>query len=409
MGLASLYSGVSTVCSRTSLKKFTKQEKTGSSEVGEVCTVVKDLEKKKKKKRVAYESSSESEPESDSESDTDTSEEEPPSREYEGRQISRRSRSPPIPKMQEFHGEPVKWISFKFQFEQAAQSFRWDERTKLDRLVACLRDKAVEFVQRRPKSTLKDYKKLMKELQRRYGQKDPPSTSRRQLSYVKQEENEDLDDYAERVHQLVIDGFPGVDKVNIQILAMDAFLKGCNNKFAALVASGTKLRSLQHAVRKVKGSIHDQKSIGKPQYQVRQVNFDESSTLASPPTSPSGKKMSTGQASELAEIVTVAVKTALASLMKPAPGGLPEANRNPGSPRGCFICRAEGHFARDCPRRTNLPSSPSRGTSPNRPITCDFCDQEGHFLNTCPKKQAPHMPEKIIRGIIPQIDHGKVQ
>ena len=318
---------------------------------------------------------------SDCESGPATSEDEPQSsRESEGRPTSRRSRSPPVPKMQEFHGESAKWISFKFQFEQAARSFRWDDKTKLDRLVACLRNKAVEFVQRRPKSTLKDYKKLMKELQRRYGQKDPPSTSRRQLSYVKQEENEDLDDYAERVHQLVLDGFPGVDKVNIQILAMDAFLKGCSNKFAALAASGSKLRSLQHAVRKVKGSIHDQKSIGKPQYQVRQVNFEEKSPVTSPPASPSGKKLSTGQISELAEIVTVAVKTALASLMKPASGELAGAVRNPGSPRGCFICRAEGHYARDCPRRPNLPSSPSRGTSPNRVIKCYFCGQEGHVV-----------------------------
>ena len=294
-----------------------------------------------------------------------------------------------MPKMQEFHGESDRWASFKFQFKQAAHSFKWDERTKLDRLLSCLRNKAVEYIQKRPKGTLKDYRKLMKDLQQRYGQKDPPSTSRRQLSYAKQEEAEDLEEYAERVHQLVIDGFPGVDNDNIQLLAVDAFLRGCNNKFAAVLASGHKLKTLRKAVRKVKAGIHDQKSIGKLQYSVRQVNFEEGVAAVTQSVSPIFKKFEGTQAAELSEIVAAAVKSALSALLKPRSSEFTVGSRYPPSPRGCFICKSEGHYARECPKRASSPSSPARGTSPTRNLNCYICDQKGHFANACPKKPAP--------------------
>ena len=51
-----------------------------------------------------------------------------------GRQQERR-RSPAPPKMQTFHGEVSKWKAFRFQFESFANSFKWDDATKLDRLM----------------------------------------------------------------------------------------------------------------------------------------------------------------------------------------------------------------------------------------------------------------------------------
>ena len=167
----------------------------------------------------------------------------------------------------------MKWNSFLFGFQMFADSYHLDDPEKVDRLLACMRDKALDYLRKRPLHIRTSYAQLIHDFQRRYGQKDPPATSRKQLAYIKQEESEETADYAERVHQLVIDGYPGVDAATIQLLAIDAFLRGCYNKFAAILASNAGPKTLYQAARRVNKCEHSQRSIGKPLLGVRQVNF----------------------------------------------------------------------------------------------------------------------------------------
>ena len=60
---------------------------------------------------------------------------------------SDRSLSPLPPKLQIFSGDPTKgrWSSFIMQFERIAIRHGWSEVKKLDRLLSCLTEKALEF------------------------------------------------------------------------------------------------------------------------------------------------------------------------------------------------------------------------------------------------------------------------
>ena len=66
--------------------------------------------------------------------------------------------------------------------------------------MACMRDKAIDFIEKKPKSVRGSYSQLRKALKKRYGQREPSTACRQQLAFVKQEEDEELDEYAERVH-----------------------------------------------------------------------------------------------------------------------------------------------------------------------------------------------------------------
>lgn len=200
------------------------------------------------------------------------------SRRDEGRRHgSRRGNRPPPPKMETFCGESHKWKSFKFLFKQTAKIHKWNSRTKLERLMACLRDQALEYVRTRPSSVQRVYKRLMKSLTKRYGQTEPPSSYRKQLYVLKQEESESLDDFADRVYVLTMDGYPDVEDYIVQELAADSFLRGCRDRQAAAVAGDKEPKTINQAVSFVKKAIDNYRSWGIKGSEVytRQVHYED--------------------------------------------------------------------------------------------------------------------------------------
>ncbi len=294
-----------------------------------------------------------------------------------------RRRSPPPPKMQTFHGEPTKWRSFIFQFEQAANSCRWTDDEKAEKLMACMRDKAIEYLENRPPQMLHNYPRLVKDLKRRYGQRTPARVSRRQLNLVQQAEDEDIDDFSERVHKLAIEGHPGAH--SIQSIAVDAFFRGCKDKLAAMIVMGTNPKTLSQAVRRIKNAIQDQRVLGK-QSITRQVSFQES-----PPSTP--VKTKNLPDADLAEMITQAVMKAFDSKKIDNPS---DRLARSSSPKQCFSCGSRGHFARECPRRS---SSQSPVRSPRRDLTCFRCGESGHFARACENPKAtPSSPSAPLNA-----------
>jgi hypothetical protein len=144
-----------------------------------------------------------------------------------------RPSGPTPPKMGTFTGKedcrPV-----LLQFCHIANRYEWSDQDRLDKLIECLRDCALKYFTTRPKLVQDNYKLACKKMEERFGCKDLPNVIRRQLQELCQFPEESLEEYAERAHYLAADGFPGTSDKFIQIVASDAFVKGCQDKQAAL-------------------------------------------------------------------------------------------------------------------------------------------------------------------------------
>ena len=61
---------------------------------------------------------------------------------------------------------------------------------------------------------------MKRKLAKRFGVKDAPITVRRQLQFLKQEDNETLEEFSQRFHFLVMDGYPGALESTIEQIAV---------------------------------------------------------------------------------------------------------------------------------------------------------------------------------------------
>ena len=93
------------------------------------------------------------------------------------------------------------------QFIHFSNRYKWDSRQRLDSLIECLRDKALKFYSTRPLSVQNDFVLLSEKLNQRFGNKDLPYTIRRQLQEVRQNIDETVEEFAERVQEMATDGY----------------------------------------------------------------------------------------------------------------------------------------------------------------------------------------------------------
>ena len=171
-------------------------------------------------------------------------------------------RGPPSPKMPTFNGNSKDdWVAYYVQFERIAKTYRWDVETKLEKLIESLRGKAASYFVILPELDRENYAILTTVLLDRYGRKDPPSTLRLQLQFIKQTVEDDLEAFAERVQQLAHDAYHQATVQTVKDAAIDAFLRGCKEKAASLAAMNRTPDSLSEAISVVERSFHNQKAV----------------------------------------------------------------------------------------------------------------------------------------------------
>ena len=175
----------------------------------------------------------------------------------------RRRKSLPLPKPQMFSGKAGEWNSFIFQFAKTARYYGWDQHDKADRLLASLRGKAVDFIRKKPSEVQDDYRTLRDTLEQRFGKLEHPTAARRQLSYVRQEEGESIEEFADRILTKVNEVYPGIDVEMEQDLAKEAFLRGCQNGSAAYAAAEKDPETLQDVLEEVQNSVVNLKAFGR--------------------------------------------------------------------------------------------------------------------------------------------------
>ena len=292
-----------------------------------------------------------------------------------------RHKSPPLPKLPTFDGKPHEWRSFIFQFRQRAKYRHWSAKEKLEQLLACLRGKAVEYIFNRPKSSLRDYYALRDTLTVRYDISELPGTARRQLNSIRQEEQESLEDYADRVLVKVLEAYPKIEEDTAQGIGVENFLRGCKDKAAAYAAAEHRPETIQMALQFVKDSAANLKAFGRPAVAARQVTFAEPEVTD--PTTASLKKEHERLLRMMSDVfqrldVDPARRSDTGgSRRRTSPS--PDRNRNR-SASPCFNCQEPGHMAREC----------------SRPRRCYNCNQTGHIALDCkePRRQRTQSPSR---------------
>ncbi|CAC5415863.1 unnamed protein product [Mytilus coruscus] len=169
------------------------------------------------------------------------------------------------------------WEAFIYQFDRTAGRGQWENRKKVCRLLDCLADVALEYA--RKANIDDDYKALRKALKQRFSKKDEPVSARRQLQYVRQQDSETLEEFAERVHFIAMDGYEKCDNSVIHQIGTEAFLRGCKDKEAARHVTEKNPESINKALKIMKTSIANQKAIygsRSPNFAHRQVSFADS-------------------------------------------------------------------------------------------------------------------------------------
>ena len=184
---------------------------------------------------------------------------------------------PPPAKMATFSGDSD-WYAFHMQFEKISGKYQWSLESKLERLVECLRDKALVCYSRAPALTRESYTSLVSCLERRFGRKDPPTTVRRQLQRLRQLDDEALEEFSERALTLAQDGYPEFPDCMIETIALDAFLKGCKEKEAAYTAMHSNPTTLNEAVELVNAAIHNHRVLFGESKRLRYLSTQDSSS-----------------------------------------------------------------------------------------------------------------------------------
>ena len=344
-------------------------------------------------------SSSSAEDSFDSESSDESLERE---RRRKGTQHRRRS-SPPGPKLPTFSGNPAEWDAFLYLFNGTARHYQWGSDKKLQRLKECMRDKAIDYVRSRSRKERNDYRKLMKCLKNRYGVKEDPSVVRRNLNDIKQEVNESLEDFADRVQHAVAVGYKGAGERAIEKWAAELFLKGAKEKGAALAASERQPRSIRKALREMKISISNQKAVlGRTlSVSARQVAFDDEVLVRAtyPSSQVVGCHTTTAREVRCQEPVgsgKVTLDEKFEQLLQRVTRLEERDAERPTPP-------VHSQFRRYSRSPNNYPSadrqSPGRGQSPSFSGRCYNCGETGHMSRHCSRSRS--RSPSAVSGNIP--------
>ena len=210
---------------------------------------------------------------------------------------------------------------------------------------------------------------------------------------MRQENKENLKDFVERAQALAVDGYPDTPEKFAETLATDAFLRGCLDKRAALVAMDKNPESLDQAVQFVRSAAANQKVImGGKKSEVKRVTFSDTEDVQEQEeekfavrvvekdddkkgVSASIEKRLKKTEDDLAETKIIVKK--ILNIINQNQGQnqrsrstyrspTPERSTSPYRGTGCFQCGKEGHFARDCPSKIMYRNgSPMRSRSPS--------------------------------------------
>ena len=300
-----------------------------------------------------------------------------------GRRPVHRSRNLRLPKMS-FDG--TYWRGFVSQFEAYARRMQWTELDKVDAFAMCLRKEAAEYFSVLPETVKDTFDGIKLKFEQFFERNDSPSTIRWEILSTEQREDETLEKYLARLQKLILSAYPDSKQMELHSsLFIEAFLKGCRDKAAAVAAGVKRPSTLEEAYSCVKTEQQVKKAILGKKGSVRKVkpwqpmvysdsDVSETSSVDEPSVRTFTAKrkvnekprVSTTTASEteikdLTKSITQLIEV-MSKQQTPQRSGPYSPSRNP----GCYECGDPGHFVRDCPRRKRFssPGSPRSNYTP---------------------------------------------
>ena len=142
----------------------------------------------------------------------------------------------------------VPWEAFETKLKMVAKQNGWSERDALYKFVGCLEGEALQVFSNIPCQEQECWSAVCKYMKQVFGGGSSVQEAFDRLVCIKQEKEEDLGKYANRIRVLLQTVSGQASSEYLQQQAIHVFFKGCLNKTAALAISGGQFKSLDEAV-----------------------------------------------------------------------------------------------------------------------------------------------------------------
>ena len=116
----------------------------------------------------------------------------------------------------------------------------------------------------------------------RFDLKEEPIAARQRLHSSKQEEDETLESYLQRIMTITLDGYKSERTALIQQVSTEAFLRGCKHKEAATMVMNESPSTIHEACKRIKTILANKKAIsgGKVSFQEKVFSVEEENRVA---------------------------------------------------------------------------------------------------------------------------------
>ena len=157
-----------------------------------------------------------------------------------------------LPKGLTFDGK-TSWASFKRKFETYAEASSWSENEKNHAMCWSLTGKAADYYALLTERDAQiDYSTLMDRMERRFGARELPETSYARFASAQQRENEELEDWADRVLTLANRAFKDLPESHMNRQAIIKLCQGCADREAGQNACNARPTSMQGAMETIR-------------------------------------------------------------------------------------------------------------------------------------------------------------